>query len=58
MKDENDEDLPEADKINKDGKNTQQNYTNKVLMTQIATKVFVQTQLDNLEILSSCTAKA
>ena len=39
IKDRNGKDLTEAEAILKGGKNTQKNYTKKVLMTQIATMV-------------------
>ena len=39
IKDRNGMDLTEAEDIKKRCKNTQENYTKKILMTQIATKV-------------------
>ena len=39
IKDRNSMDLTEAEEIKKRCKNTQENYTKKILMTQIATKV-------------------
>ena len=40
IKDRNSKDLMEAKEIKKSGKNTQKNYTKKVLMTQITTMVW------------------
>ena len=39
IKDRNDMDLKEAEDIRRGGKNTQKNYTKKILMTQITTMV-------------------
>ena len=39
IKDRNGKDLTEAEKSKKSGKNTQKNYTNKLLMTRITTMV-------------------
>ena len=39
IKNRNDRDLTEAEDIKKGGKNTQKNYTKKILMTQITTMV-------------------
>ena len=39
IKDRNRMDLTEAEDIKKGGKNTQKNYTKKILMTQITTMV-------------------
>ena len=39
IKDKNGMDLKEAEDIRRGGKNTQKNYTQKILMTQIATMV-------------------
>ena len=39
IKDRNAMDLREAEDIKKGGKNTQKNYTKKILMTQITTMV-------------------
>ena len=39
IKDRNDKDLTEAQEIERGGKNTQKNYTKKILMTQITTMV-------------------
>ena len=39
IKDRNSMDLTEAEDIKKSGKNTQKNYTKKILMTQITTMV-------------------
>ena len=39
IKDRNGMDLTEAEDIKKGGKNTQKNYTKKILMTQITTMV-------------------
>ena len=39
IKDKNGMDLKEADDIRRGGKNTQKNYTQKILMTQITTIV-------------------
>ena len=39
IKDRNGKDLTEAEKSKKSGKNTQKNYTNKLLITRITTMV-------------------
>ena len=39
IKDRNNMDLTEAEDIKRGGKNTQNNYTKKIIMTQIITKV-------------------
>ena len=39
IKDRNDMDLIETEILRSDGKNTQENYTKKILMTQITTMV-------------------
>ena len=39
-KDRNGKDLTEAEVIKRGGKNTQKNYTEKILMTQITTMVW------------------
>jgi len=40
IKDRNGMDLTEAEDIKRGGKNTQKNYTKKIFMTQIITKVW------------------
>ena len=48
-KERNGKDITEAEEIKKSGKNTQKNYTRKVLMTQITMMVRTLTQSDILE---------
>ena len=40
MKDRNGKDLTEAERLRRGGKNTQENYTRKFLMTQITTMMW------------------
>ena len=49
IKERNGKDITEAEEIKKSGKNTQKNYTRKVLMTQITMMVRTLTQSDILE---------
>ena len=44
MKDRNGKDLTEAERLRRGGKNTQENYTRKFLMTQITTMMWSLTQ--------------
>ena len=40
VKDKNGKDLTEADRLRRDGKNTQKNYREKILVTQITMMVW------------------